>query len=130
MAFIDPQSEESTGKREEYKKNFIDLWGKESLKIDLCGTGSEGPVVKTEEECHRDYLKRTVKNIKKYETSLGSRVKDIVNEKDEIKEEVERLKHEGFHDVYAKLLALRKFYSEEDMKLLRRSTGIVYNALY
>jgi len=130
MAFIDPKSEESTGKREEYKKNFLDLWGKESLKINLWGTGSEGPVVKTEEECHRDYLKKTVKNIEKYERYLGNRVKDIVKGKEEIKEEVERLKQEGFHDGYAKLLALRKFYSEEDMKLLRRSTGIVYNHLY
>ena len=130
MAFIDPQSEESTGKREEYKKNFLDLWGKESLKINLWGTGSEGPVVKTEEECHREVLTKTVKNIDKYEKSLGNRVKDIVNGKDEIKEEVELLKQEGFHDGYARLLALKKFYSEEDMKLLRRSTGIVYNQLY
>ncbi|MEQ8167764.1 MAG: hypothetical protein ABRQ38_02625 [Candidatus Eremiobacterota bacterium] len=39
-------------------------------------------------------------------------------------------KREGYKDVYAKFIALKKFYSEEDMKLLGRSTGIVYNALY
>lgn len=125
LSFIDKGSEESISKREEYKKSFLDLWDKETLKLDLSYKNDTYPAVMSKEEYQRDLLKKTVRNIDRYERVFDGKVKDILDSREDVKEEVEKLKKDGLHEGNARLIALKKFYTEEEMKSLRISTGII-----
>ncbi len=117
MGFIDPSSGESN--MEEYKKSFLELWEGQSVDINLSSPISGIPVVMSKEEYEKNLVKKTVRNIGRYERTIGDKIKNIAESREDVKEEFQRLKEEGFHDGYARLLALKKFYTEAEINSLR-----------
>lgn len=117
MAFIDPLSGESN--MEEYKKNFLELWEDQSVDVNISLPPSGRPVVMSKEEYEKDLVRKAIRDIGKYERTIGYKIKNIAESREDVKEEFQRLKQEGFHDGYARLLALKKFYREEEIDSLR-----------
>ncbi len=117
MAFIDPLSGESN--MEEYKKNFLELWEDQSVDVNLSLPPSGRPIVMSKEEYERDLVRKAIRDIGRYERTIGYKIKNIAESREDVKEEFQRFKHEGFHDGYARLLALKKFYTEEEINSLR-----------
>ncbi len=131
MASVEPEIAETVERRDEYKKSFIELWEKESLKFNSSYTGynPEYGEPLTNEERRKELIGEVFKLIERNEKNYGAIVNNIVETRKDIREEIERLKNEGFHEGSARLSALKKFYSERDMeafKLKAEKPSLVY----
>ncbi len=123
MVFIDPLSDKRN--MEEYKKNFLELWDGQSADVNLSSPVYDIPVFMSKEEYEKNLVRKTVRNIGRYERTVGNKIKNIAESREDVKEEIQRLKDEGFHDGYARLLALKKFYSEEEINSLRMAQDYI-----
>ncbi|MEQ8187228.1 MAG: phospholipase D-like domain-containing protein [Candidatus Eremiobacterota bacterium] len=125
MVFIDPLSDRRN--MEEYKKDFLELWEGQSVDVNLSSPVSDIPVFMSKEEYEKNLVRKTVRNIGRYERTVGNKIKNIAESREDVKEEIQRLKDEGFHDGYARLLALKKFYTEDEINSLRIAQDYLLN---
>ena len=122
MAFVYPDIEETVKKREEYRKSFLKLWEKESLDFFNTFHLPDTPQFSdklAKEEYRKGLIEEVIKMIEKHEKNYGSIVSNILETRDDVREEKEKLIKEGFHEGNASLMALRKFYNDRELEAFK-----------
>ncbi|HPZ08841.1 MAG TPA: hypothetical protein PL110_12045 [Candidatus Eremiobacteraeota bacterium] len=118
MAFFEPDIDETVEKRDEYRKSFLRLWEKETLDFFNTFHLPDSPQFYdklAKEEYRKGLIGEVIKMIEKHEKNYASTVNNILETRDDVREEKEKLVNEGFHEGNASLMALGKFYNEQEL---------------
>jgi hypothetical protein len=122
MAFVYRDIDETVEKRDEYRKSFLKLWEKETLDFFNTFNLPDTPQFSdklAKEEYRKGLIGEVINMIEKHEKNYGSTVNNILETRDEVRKEKEKLINEGVHEGSASLLALEKFYNEQELEAFK-----------